>query len=63
MTLTLARGIATPQVPQELLLQLKIGLELLVAARHLRLRLELFDLRSELYADVGHAREIFPRIG
>src|SRR5258708_7638407 len=63
MALAFGRRIATAQIPEEVLLELQIVLQLLVAGGDLRLRVELFDLRAELEADVGDAREVLARVG
>ena len=63
LTLALGGGIAPAQVPQQLLLQLQVALQLLVTRRHLRLRIELLDLQPELEAYVGDAREVLARVG
>ena len=63
MTLALGGGIAPAQVPQQLLLQLQVALQLLVTRRDLRLRVELLDLEPELEAYVGNAREVLARVG
>src|SRR5688572_19860478 len=56
-------GIAPPQVPEQVLLELQVGVEFLVARRHLGLRVELLELRAELQADVGDARQVLARVG
>ena len=63
MALALGGGVATAQVPQEVLLELQVVLQLLVARRDRGLRVELLDLRAELQADVADAREVLARIG
>src|SRR3954464_6471187 len=68
MALALASRVAAAQVPEEMGLQLQIRLQLLVAGSDRRLRLELLDLRAELQANVGDAREVLagvrqPRLG
>ena len=63
MALALGTGVAPAQIPQEMLLELQVVLQLLVARRDLRLRVELLDLRAELQANVGDAREVLARVG
>src|SRR5258706_15993088 len=62
MALALGAGVAPAQVPEQLLLQAQVGLELLVARRDLRLRLELLELRPELEANVADARQVLARV-
>jgi hypothetical protein len=62
MALALCRGIAPAHIPKKMLLELQIVLQLLIAGRDLRLRIELFDLRAELGADVGDPRQVLARV-
>src|SRR6185436_508966 len=62
MALALVPRLPPPEVPEEMGLQLQVGLQLLVARRDRGLRLELLDLRAELEPDVGDARKILARV-
>src|SRR5919197_6725142 len=62
VALALGAGVAPAQIPQKMLLQLQVALQLLVACRHLRLRIELLDLEPELKPYVGNARQVLARI-
>src|SRR5207302_7484399 len=59
----LRRGVAAARKPKQVLPELQLRVVLLVARRHRRLRLELFELRGKLGADVAEAREIAARAG
>src|SRR5262249_10558952 len=61
--IALGAGIAPAQVPEQVLLEAEVGLDLLVARSDLRLRLELLELRAKLQADVGDARQVLARVG
>src|SRR5262245_29404114 len=63
VALALGRGVAPAQVPEEVLLELEIGMQLVVARRHLGLGLELLELAGELDADIGDAGEVLARVG
>ena len=55
VALTLCAGVAPAQVPEQVLFQTQVGLELLVPRRDLGLRFQLLELRAELEADIGDA--------
>src|SRR5581483_2229101 len=57
----LGRGVAAAQIPEELLLELQVGMVFLVARGDLRLRVELLQLGRELEADVVDARQVLAR--
>ena len=63
MLFAFRRGIAAAQVPEEMLLELQIVLQILVASGDLRLGIELLNLRAELEADIGDPREVLARVG
>src|SRR5204863_6539974 len=62
VALALVAGVAATQIPEQVLLELQIVLQLLIAGRDLRLRVELLDLRPELRTDVGDARQVLARV-
>src|SRR5512146_3298958 len=61
MALALCGSVAPAQVPKQLLLQLELGLQLLVAGGDLSMRPQLLELRAELQAGVGDARQVLAR--
>ncbi len=63
MALALGRRIAPAQEPQQVLLELQVGVVFPVARGHLGLRFELFELRAELEPDVADARQVVARVG
>src|SRR5205807_2962774 len=60
--LALGRGVAAARMPKQVLPELQLRVVFLVARRYRGLRLELFQLRGKLAADVGEAREIAARV-
>src|SRR5688500_2961199 len=61
VALALGRGVAPAQIPQQVLLELQLRVQLVVARGHLGLRLELLQLHAELGADVGDAAQVLAR--